>query len=320
MFLQAVDVPDRCFLQEVLYWVAFQRLPIASYTWDGKEIRETDEIEGFEVPGADTLLSPDETKRAGIPDDPDWAQRFEKRSLFEVSWYDEFLAQTDLDDDLRKRMETDREAARVYRRDSDAWEPLYARAIEYPASKIFVALREGVLSAKGRLLPAMDQDEALAILEAANRDFFDIPITDISPHFWTLDGIHFEASTAKDNTHHYRHISCSTQDMLSVFPGERQDVPGVQRIGDSFILSERHSADRVGIYRGRPSCPWDKFHIEVAGLLRSNGLPEKKEAAIEYLRNWFEREHGIKASRSAIGERLKPYYDRFVRTGGQKIR
>jgi hypothetical protein len=146
---------------------------------DGKEIRETDEIEGFEVPGADTVLSPDESKRAGIPDDPDWAQQFEERSLFEVAWYDEFLAQTDLDDDLRKRMEADREAARVYRRDSDAWEPLYARAIEYPASKIFVALREGVLPAKGRLLPAMDQDEALAILEAANRDFFDIPITDI---------------------------------------------------------------------------------------------------------------------------------------------
>jgi hypothetical protein len=46
-FLQPVTVPERCFLSEVLLWAAFQRLPIASYTLDGKEIRETDEIGGY---------------------------------------------------------------------------------------------------------------------------------------------------------------------------------------------------------------------------------------------------------------------------------
>jgi hypothetical protein len=37
-FLQAVELPNRCFLQEVLFWVAFQRLPIAQYT-EGKDLR-----------------------------------------------------------------------------------------------------------------------------------------------------------------------------------------------------------------------------------------------------------------------------------------
>jgi hypothetical protein len=46
----------------------------------------------------------------------------------------------------------------------------------------------------------------------------------------------------------------------------------------------------------------------------------KKEAAIEHFRSWFEREFGIKASRSVIGEKLKPYYDKFLRGSGQNIR
>jgi hypothetical protein len=47
-------------------------------------------------------------------------------------------------------------------------------------------------------------------------------------------------------------------------------------------------------------------------------LPDKKEAAIEHFRDWFRREHGIPASRSVVGEKLKPYYDRFLK--GQKSR
>jgi hypothetical protein len=56
-FLQPVDLPKRCFLFEVLLWVAFQRLPVASYTQDGKEIRETDEVGDYEIDVTDSVLS-----------------------------------------------------------------------------------------------------------------------------------------------------------------------------------------------------------------------------------------------------------------------
>jgi hypothetical protein len=72
------------------------------------------------------------------------------------------------------------------------------------------------------------------------------------------------------------------------------------------------------LHRGRPAYPWDAFHLEVAALLGRNELPDKKEAAIEHFRDWFRREHGIPASRSVVGEKLKPYYDRFLK--GQKSR
>jgi len=65
-FLQPVELPERCFLSEVLLWVAFQRLPVALYTYDGKEVRETDEVGDYKIDVADSVLSDDETKRAGI--------------------------------------------------------------------------------------------------------------------------------------------------------------------------------------------------------------------------------------------------------------
>jgi hypothetical protein len=34
--------------------------------------------------------------------------------------------------------------------------------------------------------------------------------------------------------------------------------------------------------RGRPPLPWDRFHLEVAALLRVNAPPTKEEAAIHH--------------------------------------
>jgi hypothetical protein len=45
-FLQPVAVPERCYLFEVLLWLAFQRLPIAASDMEGKDIRDSDEIRG----------------------------------------------------------------------------------------------------------------------------------------------------------------------------------------------------------------------------------------------------------------------------------
>lgn len=319
-FLQPVDVPKRCFLQEVLYWVAFQRLPIAAYTLDGKEIRETDEAGGYDIEIGDPHLTPDETTRAGIPSDPNWVAILEDKPTLPVAHYDRFLARNDLDDGLREKLATEREAAIVHERDCEAWSRHYERAIEYPASRIFVALKGGLLRASGRLLPDPDIDVALSKLESEDRAIYDLPLADIPPAFWSLQGIDFNASAAENGANRYCHISCRMDDVLSVFPAEGEDVHGIRRVGDSFVLIEGTNVARSSSRPGRPSYPWDAFHLEAASLLKRNEFPTKKEAAIEHFRSWFEREHGIKASRSVVGEKLKPYYDRFLRSGGQKIR
>jgi hypothetical protein len=285
-FLQPVELPERCYLEEVLYWVAFQRLPIAGYLYDGKEIRQNDEM-GYAPEIVDAELSEDETQRAGIPPDPNWRALMDDTTTLSSAHYDKFLAKDDLDPGLREIWTVEREAALAFEKECSLWQPHYERAIEYPCSRIFVALKEGRLAAKGRLLPALDLDAATATLDANDQSILDIVPTNIAPSFWTLKGIDFESSAAQNSSAHYCHISCPTDDVLKVFPGDREQIHGVERIGDTLILSEKPRGVRSVIHRGRPSYPWDGFHI--------------------------------RPSRAAVGEKLKPYFDRFVKSLRQKI-
>jgi hypothetical protein len=99
-FLQAVNIPEWCFLQEVLYWVAFQRLPIAYYKSDARDIRETAEVGEFAVGVHDDFFTEEETVRAGIPTDPDWIVILKEGvKPAPVVLYDQVLANISPDDD-----------------------------------------------------------------------------------------------------------------------------------------------------------------------------------------------------------------------------
>src|SRR6476469_10253151 len=139
-FLQAVELPNRCFLQEVLFWVAFQRLPIAQYT-EGKDLRETTEVGEYAVDYVDNFLSDEEARRAGIPIDPRWPLHPDEKVTLPVEHFDELLAKFELDPEVRADIKAGRESAIEYQRDVETWRPYYERAIEYPASRIFIALR-----------------------------------------------------------------------------------------------------------------------------------------------------------------------------------
>ena len=156
-------------------------------------------------------------------------------------------------------------------------------------------------------------------LKSEQRCVGDLPLREIQSPFWTLKGIHFEISAAQNAREHYCHIVLRTDDLLSVFPGERQSL-AIEKVGDTLVLNEKEARyTRPRTVRGRPSYPWERFHLEVATLIRQNQLPTKKEAAIQHFQTWFERELDIRPSRAAIGEKLTPYYERFLRARGQKI-
>jgi integrase len=100
----------------------------------------------------DTPLSDEEAQRVGIPPDPHWIARVNERHLFSPAWYDDFLAKYDLEPEQRAQLRAEREAAAAFEKECQHWRPHYERAIEYPTSKIFIALRDGQLAATGRLL------------------------------------------------------------------------------------------------------------------------------------------------------------------------
>jgi hypothetical protein len=103
---------------------------------------------------------------------------------------------------------------------------------------------------------------------------------------------------------------------MSLFPGER--IPGdrAEFVGDCLLVKEPAEGSvrqRPRRTLGRPPAfAWDAFHVEVADLIRSGRMPQKKEAAIQQMMSWFESTQGGKRpSRSAISEKLTPYYRRF---------
>jgi hypothetical protein len=282
-YWQSVEVPERCFLHEALLWLAFQRLPIALYNDEINEIRSASEFEGPEIDSPGGPLTDEECERADIPPDPHFHYLVDENPR-PLQTYNDLEPQYGHDEAMRRIKEAmDKEQA-DYQRACIEWQPEYDRATEYAASQIFVALREGRLRASGRLLPSLNVDEAIASLETEERSIGDLPLAEIPRSFWSLKGIHFEISAAQNSEAYYCHVLLLTDDLLTAFPGERRSI-GAEQIGDTIIVNEAaHNARQPRTKRGRPSYPWERFHVEISALLQKNELPAKKEAAIQYFR------------------------------------
>ena len=127
------------------------------------------------------------------------------------------------------------------------------------------------------------------MLDENGIDIFEVEYTEIPASFWSLRGIDFDANAASNGTVHYCHISCSTTEMVSLFPGERTPVNGVMRVGNSFVLDERIKLDHVKGPRGRPSYPWEKFYVEVTALITRDELPSKKKQPLRIFKHGFSK-------------------------------
>lgn len=198
------------------------------------------------------------------------------------------------------------------------WLPLVTAAMELPATELFLRLRRGEITALGKLLP--NGVEIIDFVEDQNsysRSRFDNLVDSAIPQdFWAMRGIDWlsNAVTANDNT--YCDVSISVEALMSLFPGERTTVDGAEFVGNCLLIKEFTTGNTQPSPRralGRPPAfAWDAFHVEVADLIRSGQMPQKKEAAIQQMINWFENtQGGQRPSRSAVSEKLTPYYRRF---------
>jgi hypothetical protein len=325
------DLSEICFLDEVLYWVAFQRAPFAWTDVDGDDFRDLG-MAGYDVDCALHRLSEDECKRIGLPQDPrmsfDWAFAVKPHDTFETITAQATRAADKSDEDDTAPQKAHEEAARLSK-ELKTWYQRYQRAIELPAAKVYVALKEGTLTAKGILLSHIDPDRALAALAKEGHDLAEAESVEIPKEFWSQREIFWEQSAARNETQHYCQIFCETESVLSLFPlktlTQGVEVSGVERYGSFFILNDTGLAPARPTTRrsregGRPQqYPWDHFHVEVACVVQRNGMPDKKEAAIEYFRKWFMDRTGKSPSRSMIGEKLTPYYRELVRNSVRKL-
>jgi hypothetical protein len=198
------------------------------------------------------------------------------------------------------------------------WLPLVSSAMELPATELFLKLRRGQIEALGKLLP--DGVEIIDFLEDQNpygrSDFDNLVDSVISHDFWTMPGIDWLSNALTANGKCYCDVSMSVEVLMSLFPGQRTPVGEAEFVGD-FLLVKGPPAGNIRQPPRRtlgrpPAFAWDAFHVEVADLIKSGRMPQKKEAAIQQMVSWFaSTQGGQRPSRSAVSEKLTPYYRRF---------
>jgi hypothetical protein len=201
------------------------------------------------------------------------------------------------------------------------WLPIVTAAMELPATELFLRLRRGEIQAQGKLLPA--GVEIIDFVENQNsygpNEFADL-VDVVIPHgFWTISGIDWLSNAVTANGKCYCDVSMSVEALMSHFPGERTPVDVAEFVGNCLLVKEP-SVDNVRqLPRRTPGRPaafaWEAFHVEVADLIKNGRMPQKKEAAIQHMVNWFESTQKQKPSRSAVSEKLTPYYRRFFSAG-----
>jgi hypothetical protein len=196
------------------------------------------------------------------------------------------------------------------------WLPLVTSAMEVPAAELFLLLRRGQIEAQGKKLPAgVEIIDFIEDQSSYSQGDFDNLVDSVIPtEFWTMSGIDWLSNAVTAHGSCYCDVSMSVEALMRLLPGERTPVEGAEFVGN-FLLIKEHAASNVVRLRRTPGRPptfgWESFHVEVADLIRNGRMPQKKEAAIQQLVSWFENTQKQKPSRSAVSEKLTPYYRKF---------
>jgi len=198
------------------------------------------------------------------------------------------------------------------------WLPLITTAMELPATELFLKLRRGEVEAMGKRLP--EGSEIIDFLGDQNsysRGKFENLVDSILPRdLWTMPGIDWISNAVSAHGSCYCDVSVPVEVLMRIFPGVRRIAAGAEFVGNCLLVKEHEEENTGSLPRkalGRPPrFAWEAFHIEVADLIKSGRMPGKKEAAIQHILSWFaSTEGGEVPSRSAVSEKLTPYYRRF---------
>jgi hypothetical protein len=194
------------------------------------------------------------------------------------------------------------------------WKIELNQYLEYFRAKLFVDLREGKMQGFGIKLNGSSLEEIDNAIKDSDILLHKELMQAIPREDWISSRIDWDNSILFFGKSAYCWVNCDVDWMLSTYPiPEKLPIGTVVCVGDLFVLEQTGGTEpKVSTRCGRPALPWDQFHVEVAALATAKALPLKKEAAIHHFEAWFREKLGLDVGRSSIGQKLTPYYDRFV--------
>jgi hypothetical protein len=295
LWFEPVSLLSRCSLNEGLLWVWSERVPVSNI------YREKNVFESLQDWECEDLKIPSVPRGVGRAAQYRTEERLRARNYGNMP-----------KDAQEFHVATGMEEAEAVRH----WLPLVTSAMEVPAAELFLLLRRGQIEARGKKLPAgVEIIDFIEDQSSYSRGDFDNLVDSVIPtEFWTMSGIDWLSNAVTAHGSCYCDVSMSVEALMRLLPGERTPVEGAEFVGN-FLLIKEHAASNVVRMRRTPGRPptfaWESFHVEVADLIRNGRMPQKKEAAIQQLVSWFENTQKQKPSRSAVSEKLTPYYRKF---------
>jgi hypothetical protein len=329
--LQTVGLADRCFLCELLYWVALRRFPFAIADPYDKydDFRFSRECDLDTTSFVESVVTIAECEYSGLPPNPRYRVLVEdgfdlaELNLESTVEHNERLLNMDRFSDVEKEAIRDGQRKLLADlREKESWDREFGHYLEYIKTKVFLDIREGTITGFGIKVKGSSWEE---ISDSVDRDDIGLSNQDhigIDQTEWIPSKIDWSKSILYGKEFSYLWVNFQVESMFSVYPiPELSTIGSVKKLCDTYILDRQDLDDTLPQpRRGRPPLPWEAFHVEVAALIQKNALPEKKEAAIAHFEGWFRDKLGISVSRSAIGQKLKPYYQRFFLSNSEKDR
>jgi hypothetical protein len=312
--LQPVALAERCLLSELLYWVALRRFPLAISDLEDGDFRFSKEFDLLASSVVDSPVSYAECEFANLRPNPRYT------AFIEGTVENDFAFLKRMEENIKRLTGEDRNYLVAQRDDAmakaneiDEWDREFHNFIDYYKSKIFVDLRNGKLIAEAITVAGSNEQELREIADNYESRLEELAFSAIDITRWTYNNIDWENSILFGRENSCCWIRFDVNVMLSVYPIPELGIAStVRKLCDLYVLeSQNREAVPHDKQRGRPPLPWDLLHVEIAARARAGTLPAKKEAAIGELAEWFRDKHGIVVSRSSIGQKLTPYYQRL---------
>jgi hypothetical protein len=311
-------IAERCYLKEALLWASVRRFPLLADSENGCDAREDGEyIEGMDphLP-FDEPVNEEECTLVGLPPNPKYEELVSGDCHLPPETLRQILKRTPVLEEERTKWQAELVKSIAFHKRQAQWNAQFEMLVDECKARIFLALREGRITAAGRRLPKATRAASLRHLESKNWDYWDeAPWVAIPHDFWIFKGIDWDESSAEGLKLAYCLILVDTEELLESFPPPAA-VPygGVARVANDLILaSPNNTASVMHRTRGRPALDWESFHVEVARRVGAGGLPRKQEALIAEMQAWCKLKWQREVGRSTLLQKLKPYYDTLVR-------
>jgi hypothetical protein len=292
-------------------------------TSNDEDLREdTDFIDGL-IPdhlADEDPLSDEECAKADLPPNPEHRRLESGDFLNKPDFYIRLLERVEYED-IRKRYAQQLIEAETFVAQKKEWDAEFEAFIDLHKTRLFLELREGRIHALGQELPQPSFIGSLVELEESGWEgWHNIEWQTIPPDFWISTKINWAESWAEGKTTAYCLILMDFKELFNHFPPRTEISDGVVKIGNAFAQdTNKTTVPTRTMQRGRPSYDWDAFHLEVAKRLLQGNVPAKKEAFVADMQDWCKDNWHREIGRSTVSQKLKPYYDQFIRNSKNGI-